>query len=313
MKAILALAFLAVVLAANTAFTGSNVCKGPTVKTDSYSNATCPTLNTWIDGVADSSHTWTYTSSAADTAGCLHFQVWPVPGQGVGSAMQWTVSATQKGVFTTSNIGTSPVTASGVRAIVLSIDAQFLNSGDADDEITFTVKLSNTGAVGNVYYSVALWRGGAKWDWSEVGVEGGEGVAKDVGIPCCGSTVSSNVIYGEEHEHIYLDAKVTAVQGKFDHANMINAALLSIPDQASFSKGNEVHVRTCVSNQSCSIKGANYYVTVTTATGSGSENKDMNVLNGDAWYTLNPTYRASATSVGLSAAAIFATVVAALL
>jgi len=290
MKAVIILSLLAVALAAPAA---PSPCTAP-AKGVAFDNVACPALNDIHTSDGNSIQYWDYQVVNGDKAGCLHFQV--VPGNRTMSANSWILSATVPGTFGlgTSQVGTSPVSASGTKASVLSIDAEFINSDKAkDNKITFGVKLSNLGIQDDAEYGVALWRGGQSWAWNEVGVEGNDGTTKSVGVPCCGSTVSSNVIYGEAHEHIYLDAHITTTTGTFKQANMINAALVSIPDQSTFTAGS-AHVRTCVSNQSCSIKGANYYVTVTTDSSNAV----------DAWYDVNPTYKAGASAVGVSAAAL---------
>jgi len=298
MKAVIILSLIAVALASTAS--APSPCKSPAsgVKFD---NVACPALDNAVTAAVGTMY-WTYTVANADKAGCLHFQV--VPGNRTNTVNQWTLTATIPGFagFGVSNIGTSPVQGAGINPVVLTVDAEWINSGKSTSQITFGVALSNIGIENDVEYAVALWQGGALWQWADVGKEGNDGVTKTIGVPCCGATVSSNIIYGAATQHVYLDAHVIGTVGKFDHANMINAALISIPDQATFDANMECHVRTCVSNQSCSIVGANYYVTVTLSSSN----------NVDAWYTINPTYKAGASAVGVSAVAAILVAVASL-
>jgi len=242
-----------------------------------------------------------YKTKDADQAGPLFFQVIPA-GYGVTtSTTLFHVKAEGPGIGTFSiidykqesdSINNKQPLKSGA-PIVGWIDAEHTYNYVAGTDVTFTVSCSGNAKTESFTY--ALWNSAETLSWSSTGsAEGTYGAASTAGVPCCGPVQVSWALNGEATEHVYIEAKVTQVAGKWAEAEMDNVS--GFDDTQPFGNNGygSAKVRTCVTNQSCTTEAKVYYISATTA-----PSNDV-----DGWVTLELTLRASAGAVGVSVATL---------
>jgi len=242
---------------------------------------------------------FTYTTKDADKAGPVFFQVIPT-GNSLGPTKSTTkfniaTSAPKQGTFAlfdysqTSDTKNSKTPLNAADPIVGWTDAKYMYNAPSGTKLTFTVTCMGNTITENFNY--ALWNSGVTLTWDATGAsEGVYGAAATGGVPCCGVAQISWALEGVATEHLYIDAKVSQVSGKWQSATMDNVS--GFDDQQPFGDSGygSAKVRTCVTNQSCSTEADVYYVSATTAASSDT----------DAWVSLELTLRASAGAVGVS-------------
>jgi len=100
---------------------------------------------------------------------------------------------------------------------------------------------------------------------TKVGLNGNPGPVQDAWVPCCDSVQSSFQVVMNDQPHQYLEVVATSTGGGgFDTLKLTNpGSIIGLTDVATFPTSTHigtVSARTCLSNQSCEVLAANYFV-----------------------------------------------------
>jgi hypothetical protein len=146
---------------------------------------------------------------------------------------------------------------------------------------------------------------------SEIGVDGVESTAKSSTCPgTAGRMMATAVMNAKDHK--YLEAHITNTGGVFNYARLrnTNCVIDGFCDDIKYfsASTSEVFVRTCLTNDTCSIVGKPYWVEVRSSTVQGGSIVNDNA----ATWNVQWTTKAGASAVSASAFTVLAAIVAAI-
>jgi len=204
----------------------------------------------------------------------------------------------------TSFSSVEPITQNATVLIATGADSSTQAKGNP---WTYTIKLTQTLQTCKFWADLISY--GSTISSSKVGADGNPGPVQDAWIPCCGSVQSAYQVAMTTQEHKYLEVSASTVAGGFNTLKLTNpGSLIGLVDVANFpsstNKGT-VTARTCLSNQSCEVLTANYFVQLVT---HGYSYTDANAQDFHATFTLTTkagVATASAT-LAVAVAALFA-------
>jgi len=258
---------------------------------------------------------FTYTIGSSDQGSALFFVLYPVFDTDSPVNFQVATSVPGSGLLgSLSAYSQTAKTSDGAPAngatsnVVGFVDSKTTWNADSGSTVaTFTVTCTGYPAEPQSFM-IGFFRGGALLSWSSTGPsQGVYGATIEAGVPCCGAAQVSWALSGVATQHLYIDAELTVVAGRWASATMINVGDFSLDDTQPFNDngdlGGVASIRTCVTNQSCTTSADTYFINALASS--------QNTVDG--WVTLEMTLKASAGAVGMSLATIAAVVIANLL
>lgn len=251
MRVILLVAFLA--YASATAITVGQVVSGTT-----YSGAAASNYEFTVVSRENTVQFLVNTSFASNSPTCA-----------------WVGSITYSGLLTANTFS-----GTGDKSFVATVQTDKVIEMDPSTVVTLAISMANSpGCPTTQSYNVQVMLGGLIFAYSDVTAM----TTKTATMPCCGAVQQTSYVPMPASEHNALQAVISGDSNvDWDTAEMINAAFLSVDVPVSF-KNDMSTVRTCLSNQSCSIEADNYFVRVNTAssnTMSGTYDMTLSLIAG---------------------------------
>jgi len=174
---------------------------------------------------------------------------------------------------------------------------------------TYTVALGATAPTGSCLFFSDLISYGKPIGGNAVGADGNPGATQDAWIPCCDSVQSAYQVIMTDMPHKYLEVAATTVDGGFTKLGLTNpGSFFGLVDTTSFPSATHtgsVTARTCLTNQSCEIKAANYFVELTT-NGYAYGAADAKDFHATFTLTTKAGVATASASIALVVAALFA-------
>jgi hypothetical protein len=271
MRSIALLSILALALAA-TITPQANVAPAAGMSFGIPINATSASTK----GSVSSSVSWNYVIGGGDIGKNFYFRA-SIEKCTIGGIQQFKTTIAgndgtgiihKSGDFTV-NSATQSYSEGHVATILINAGADRVAKA-AQEEWTFTLALVGSTSGGQTCdYWVDVITYGKHVTSGGVGKDGNPGAAVDVWVPCCDSVESNFQVTMNKQEHKYLEvAATTQSSTKWDTLKLTNPGnFFGLKDVSNWlsTKNNQgtVTARTCLSNTSCNIEAADYYVQLT--------------------------------------------------
>jgi len=222
------------------------------------------------------------------------------------------------GVFTTksASVGfsaTDPNTdetwfTSAVNATVLIATGADSLAKAKSNTFTYTISLVGTTSLSCMFYADLISYGKLVGSGS-VGADGNPGPVQDAWVPCCDSVQSAYQVAMNDLPHKYLEVAASTDKGGFDSLKLTNpGSLFGLVDVTSFPSSTHkgsVTARTCLTNQSCEVIAASYYVELVTH-GYGYQDTDAQDFHATFTLTTKAGVATASATIALAVAALFA-------
>jgi len=282
------------------------------------------TASIWADvgaaGTSTGAKTYTYTLGGADVGKNFYFRVtlyacdtpgtWSFQTQVSGNDGTGSIIPPHSGDFTVKSASTAfsavdPITENATVLIASGADSAAKASGKT---WTYTVSIVGTTAVTCSFYADLI-SYGKLISSSSVGKDGNPGATQDAWIPCCDSVQSAYQVAMTDMPHKYLEVSAMTDKGGFDALKLTNpGSLIGLVDVTSFPSATHVGTvtaRTCLSNQSCEILTANYFVELVTH-GYGYYDTDAKDFHATFTLTTKAGVATASATIAFAVAALFA-------